>query len=100
MGRANSYIACLTYISRQLYISHAFNSSTVFTPNELNYYADKLLSLNEVFREKAHEWAYWPYSKMINEPVLPVYMNYSSPEISYSNLIDVISNTYDNVRFR
>ncbi|OMJ72962.1 hypothetical protein SteCoe_28470 [Stentor coeruleus] len=98
LGRANSYIACLTYISRQLYISHVFNSSSIFTTNDVNYYTDKLLSLHDVFREKADEWSYWPYSKIINEPVLPVYMNYSSPEISYSNLLDVISDTYANVQ--
>ncbi|OMJ87905.1 hypothetical protein SteCoe_10318 [Stentor coeruleus] len=97
LGRANSYIACLTYISRQLYISHAFNSSSIFTPNDAIYYNDKLLSLHDVFREKVNEWSYWSYSRIINEPLLPVYMNYSSPEISYSNLLDVISYTYENV---
>lgn len=97
LGRANSYIACLTYISRTLYLTQYFNGTEIFTPSDLNYYSQKLKDLHIIFLNKAEDWSYWPYSKIIMNPVLPVYMNYSSSELSYTNLLDMISNTWDNV---
>lgn len=94
MGKTNAYFVYIGYISRSLYLSSVFNQTTIFTKDDLLSYLNKLPDIRVYLQGNVENWGYWELSSILKDDILPVYSNYSSPQMTKTNLLDIIQKTY------
>ncbi|OMJ70194.1 hypothetical protein SteCoe_31876 [Stentor coeruleus] len=94
MGKTNAYLVYIGFISRSLYLSSVFNQTTIFTKEDLLNYLNKLPDIRVYLQDNSNNWGYWDLSSILRDDILPIYSNYSNPQMTKTNLLDILHKTY------
>lgn len=97
LGKVNYCFSYIGFLARSLHLSKIFNQELPFQPENLSYYSSQLPGLHDFLLKNSKDWSYWTTSSIIEKNVLPIYQSHLNPKITWSNLVDLLSDTYINV---